>query len=57
LTSKGPYLGKESGKSSSRWFGHTGHPKGNGASAGDGYTSDKSLLGHIVAIFKPGKKQ
>lgn len=56
MTQKTRHLGNESGKSSNRWFGHTGHPKGNGASAGDGRTSNPSLLGKIVVKFLPGKK-
>jgi len=46
------YFGRESGKSSNRWFGGRGHPKGYGASTGDGKTSDKSILGKIVPVFK-----
>jgi hypothetical protein len=57
VTKKTRYVGKESGKSSNRWFGGTGHPKGHGASTGNGKTSDKSLLGKIVVVFKPGKKK
>lgn len=57
MTKKTRYVGKESGKSSNRWFGGTGHPKGHGASTGNGKTSDKSLLGKIVVVFKPGKKK
>lgn len=52
MTEKTRYVGNESGKSSNRWFGFGGHPKGNGASAGDGKTTDKSILGKIVVIFK-----
>lgn len=52
-----PYQGRQSGKSSNRWFGGGGHPKGYGASAGDGRTSNKSLLGKIVVAFRPGKKK
>jgi len=48
------YQGRQSGKSSNRWFGGTGHPKGNGASTGDGRTSDKSILGKIAVVFKRG---
>lgn len=50
-----PHQGRQSGKSSNRWFGG-GHPKGNGASTGDGRTSDKSILGKIVPVFKKGTK-
>lgn len=52
-----PYQGRQSGKSSNRWFGGGGHPKGNGASTGDGQTSDKSILGKIAVIFKSGNDQ
>ncbi len=55
LTRKTKHLGRESGKSSDRWFGGAIHPRGNGASTGDGRTSDESILGKIVAVFKPGK--
>ena len=41
MTKKTRYIGRESGKSSNRWFGGTGHPNGNGASAGDGKTTKK----------------
>lgn len=50
-----PHQGRQSGKSSNRWFGGTGHPKGNGASTGDGKTSDESILGKILPIFRKGK--
>lgn len=58
MTKKTSHLGRESGKSSNRFFGggESIHPKGNGASTGDGRTSDKSILGKIVVIFKGGKK-
>jgi ribosomal protein L15 len=56
LTRKTKYVGKESGKSSSKWWGGRGNPKGYGASAGDGKTSDTSLLGKIVPVFKKGGK-
>lgn len=52
------FVGRQSGKSSDKFFGKgTGHPKGHGASAGDGKTSDRSLLGKIVVAFLPGKKK
>jgi hypothetical protein len=57
VTRKTKYVGKESGKSSNRFFGGTGHPKGHGASAGDGKTSDKSILGKIIVVFKGGDKK
>ena len=62
MTRKGQYVGKESGKSSTRWFGSSepagtaGGDHGYGARAGDGRTS-KGFLGHIVVIFKPGSKK
>jgi hypothetical protein len=46
------YVGRQSGKSSNRWFGGEGHAKGNGASAGDGRKSDGSILGKIAVVFK-----
>ncbi len=52
MTRKTRHLGNESGKSSDRFFGRgVGHPKGHGASTGDGRTSDKSILGKIVTVF------
>ena len=58
MTKKTRHLGNESGKSSDRFFGRgVGHPKGHGASAGDGKTSDKSILGKIAVVFKSGKKK
>lgn len=56
MTKKTIILGRESGKSSSRWFGggEAIHPKGNGASTGDGKTSDTSILGKIVPRFLRG---
>ena len=56
MTKKTKYLGNESGKSSDRWFGPgTGHPRGHGASTGDGRTTDRSVVGKIVAVFKTSK--
>lgn len=57
-TRKTRYLGQESGKSSDRWFGRgVGHPKGHGASAGDGRTTDKGLLAKgIEVIFRTGNR-
>ena len=49
------HQGRQSGKSSNKWFGGGGHPKGYGASAGDGRTSDKGILGKIAVVFRPGK--
>jgi hypothetical protein len=56
VTKKTIILGRESGKSSSRWFGggEAIHPKGNGASTGDGRNSDTSILGKIVPRFLRG---
>jgi hypothetical protein len=52
MTKKTKYVGRESLKSSNKWFGGTGNPRGNGASAGDGKTTDKTIVGKIVAVFK-----
>lgn len=49
------HQGRQSGKSSNRFFGGNIHPKGDGASTGDGKTTDKSLLGKIVVIFKSNR--
>lgn len=63
MTNKTRHLGRESGKSSSRWFGPAGPPgsaaaqHGNGARAGDGRTSNPSLLGKIAVIFKGEAKK
>lgn len=58
MTKKTKHLGRESGKSSTKWFGRS-EPKGTaggdhgyGARAGDGRTSNKSLLGKIIPVFK-----
>lgn len=58
VTEKTKHLGQESGKSSNSWFGgdKSGtHPKGNGASAGDGRTSDTTILGKIVPKWLSGR--
>lgn len=61
MTKKTRYLGNESGKSSGRWFGPAGPPgtaaakHGHGARAGDGKTTDTSIVGKIVAVFKTDK--
>lgn len=52
---RAPRQGWQSGKSSNRWFGGEGHSKGNGASTGDGKTSDKSILGKIIPTFRRGR--
>lgn len=57
MTEKTKYVGKESGKSSTRWFG--GHPgdstggHGRGARTGDGKTTVLGLVKNV--IFRPGK--
>lgn len=57
MTEKTKYVGKESGKSSTRWFG--GHPgdstggHGRGARTGDGKTTILGLVKKVV--FRPGK--
>lgn len=61
-TRKTLHVGKESGKSSARWFGNPPNPNnergskhmGDGARAGDGKTSDTSILGKIVPKFLRG---
>lgn len=55
MTEKTEHVGNESGKSSNRWFGGRGHPKGYGASAGDGKTTDPKVAGKITPVFKPAK--
>lgn len=63
MTKKTRYLGKESGKSSTRWFGPSDppgraeHKHGRGARTGDGRTSDTSILGKIIPIFRKGDKK
>jgi hypothetical protein len=62
MTEKSRYLGKESGKSSGRWFRNANDPPprteaqrhGRGARTGDGRTSNASLLGKIVPVFRRG---
>jgi hypothetical protein len=51
-----PWQGRQSGKSSRRWFGGAIHAKGNGASTGDGRTTDASIAGKIIPKFLRGKK-
>lgn len=49
-----PYVGRQSGRSSSRWFGGADsglHPQGNGASAGDGRTTDSSLKSGLIKLI------
>jgi len=54
------YQGRQSGKSSNKWFTsngrRVGHPNGNGASAGNGRTSNTSILGKIKVVFKKGQR-
>lgn len=62
MTKKTRHLGRESGKSSTRWFGggdrRTEAGKhGHGARAGDGRTSNKSILGKIVPKFLKGDER
>lgn len=56
MTRKGEYLGRESGKSSTRWFGGGDGTEagkhGHGARAGDGRTSNEGILGKIKVIFR-----
>ena len=59
MTEKTEYVGRESGKSSDRWFrnSNTGsgsglHSRGNGASAGDGRTTDPEVAGKVQVEFK-----
>lgn len=58
MTKKGPYLGRESGKSSTRFFGRSepagtaGGDHGYGARTGDGRNPDKSIVGKIKVIFR-----
>lgn len=50
-----PHVGRQSGKSSNRFFGGS-QAKGHGASTGDGKTSDKSILGKIIPVFRRGNR-
>ena len=59
MTRKGEYVGRESGKSSSKWFrnSNTGagsdlNARGDGASTGDGRTTDPEVAGKIEVEFK-----
>jgi hypothetical protein len=62
MTEKNEYIGRESGKSSSKWFGRSepagtaGGDHGYGARTGDGKTTDKNVAGKIEVEFQPGKK-
>jgi hypothetical protein len=58
-----PHQGRQSGKSSNRFFGGTGHPKGNGASTGNGTTGSKvtsdsptGIVDGIRMIFRKGNR-
>lgn len=60
MTKKGKYVGRESGKSSTKWFGPSENPSseagkhGYGARTGDGKTT---VLGKVTeVIFRKGKK-
>jgi hypothetical protein len=58
---KTPWQGRQSGKSSGSWWTSSTaapaiHPRGNGASTGDGHTSDQSLLGKIMPKFLRGDR-
>lgn len=58
MTKKTKHLGRESGKSSTRWFGPSDKPgtyaakHGYGARAGDGRTDSRGILGKIAVVFK-----
>jgi len=58
MTRKTRHLGKESGKSSTKFFGRSepagtaGGDHGYGARTGDGTTTDAGVVGKIVAVFK-----
>jgi hypothetical protein len=62
VTKKTKYVGRESGKSSTKWFGRSepagtaGGDHGYGARAGNGRTSNKSILGKIVPVFRRGNR-
>lgn len=57
---KVPHQGRQSGKSSNKWFTsngrRVGHPKGNGASTGDGQNTDTSIVGKIIPKFLRGNR-
>lgn len=55
MTKRTKYLGRESGKSSNKFFGKDVHPKGYGASTGNGYDTDSSVVGKIEIEFKNAK--
>lgn len=64
MTEKNEYIGRESGKSSSKWFGRSepagtaGGDHGYGARAGDGKTTDPDVAGKVEVVFRSpdGKK-
>lgn len=62
MTKKTRHVGRESGKSSTKFFGRSesagtaGGDHGYGARAGDGRTSNPGILGKIKVVFKPGSK-
>jgi hypothetical protein len=54
-----PWQGRQSGKSSAKWFGgpsETMHPMGNGASTGDGHTDRRGVIGAIRVVFRRGDR-
>jgi len=62
MTKKTEHVGRESGKSSTRWFGRSepagtaGGDHGYGARAGDGRTSNPGILGKIKVTFRKGNR-
>lgn len=61
MTKKTKHVGRESGKSSTKYFGRSepsgtaGGDHGYGARTGNGRTSDTSILGKIKVVFRGGK--
>lgn len=59
MTEKGPYIGRETGKSSTKWFGRSepagtaGGDHGYGARTGDGRTSNPQIVGKIKVENQP----
>lgn len=60
MSRKTRHFGRESGKSSTRWFGNSeprgtaGGDHGYGARAGDGRTTDKGLIAKVAEALKLG---
>jgi len=57
MTEKTRYVGRESGKSSTRWFGGgragtEAGTHGHGARAGDGVTDNRAARGPIKIVFQ-----